>query len=288
VFGGSIGNDTYTLQQGASGEQIYTNGGADTVNLFAGHTGVDNIDLYPAFTTPGVTPSGSVLEIVRDFGLTTGADIPRLGWWGNPTGPAAAPTGYAGTVYDGLLANTGTSLDISTVNGFVAAQDVLNFATSLTFNGGWGTGGVNGNGGAVHGIVDGDLVTHPAVGVAVIQQLNPGGTVLAGTNIIELTGSNFANANAVVQSLHSVVAYNIAFSNAAVGANDSFHVLVAYQDLTGTNVNVMDLAITDTAGAAGITTAGATTTLHGSDMVHLTGVSLVALTAADFGFVAGS
>ena len=130
VFGGSLGNDTFTLQQGTAPEQIYTGGGADTVNLFAGHTAIDNIDIYAGFTTPGVTPAGGAtgaVEIPRFASIVTNKDIPDIGWWGNATG-AAIPTGYAGTVYDGLAANTGISTDLTTVNSFVPKQDILNFS----------------------------------------------------------------------------------------------------------------------------------------------------------------
>jgi hypothetical protein len=53
--------------------------------------------------------------------------------------------------------------------------------------------------GVAHGLTDGDLFTAPAssaAGVmAVFQQLNPSGTVNAGTNVIELTTGTFANAS---------------------------------------------------------------------------------------------
>ena len=52
----------------------------------------------------------------------------------------------------------------------------------------------------------------PGAQATSVQQLNPGGAILAGTNMVELTTGTFANANAVVQSLASG-AYTIDFNN---------------------------------------------------------------------------
>jgi hypothetical protein len=88
--------------------------------------------------------------------------------------------------------------------------------------------------------------------------------------------------------LHSVSAYELTFkAGGALGAGDSEHVLVAYQNLSG-NAEIMDLALTNTAAVkAGGTEAtnAATVTLHGSDMVQLTGVSLLSLNPGNVHFV---
>jgi hypothetical protein len=121
--------------------------------------------------------------------------------------------------------------------------------------------------------------------------VNPGvvavGNVAAATDVIELSTGTFLNANAVVQALHSATNYLVNWTaTAGLAANDSEHVIVVY-GVTGGGVNVMDLAITDTAAVAAggiLASNAATVNLHGSDMVSLTGVALASITAANFHF----
>jgi hypothetical protein len=299
VLGGSIGNDTIVGTTSLTApDTIYTGGGADTITLAAGHTAADQIGLYSGFGTPGVLPGG--IEIPRFVSITDTNDVPQLGWWGQATGATA--TGYAATKYAGLAADSGTSADQTTVANFVVGsaatpQDSMEFGANVGVGHGaiWGTGGTNGNGGIAHGLVFGDLVTPTAAvaggTVAVLQQVNPGtaavANVNAATDVLQLSTGVFQNANAVVNALHTG-AYTLTFAaGAALGANDSEHLLVAYQDQAG-STHVMDLAITNTAAVASgalESTSTATVSLYGSDIVQLTGVGLLTLHAGNIHFV---
>lgn len=295
VLGGSIGNDTIVGNTTSTApDTIYTGGGADTITLAAGHTAADHIGLYAGFDTTSIVPGGT--EIPRDVSITDDADVPQLGWWGQATGATA--TGYAGTTYAGLAANTGTSLDQTVVANFVpgnasAPQDVLDFAVSSGSGHGtiWGAGSVNGDGGLSHGLVNGDLVT-TTVGTTspVLTQINPSNTAPAPTaagQVFELTTGVFANASAVATALHSSYQMKFTVGAGGLGAHDSEHILVAYQDLSG-NAHIADVALTNTAAvAAGATetTTDATVTVHASDIVQLTGVALLSLHTGNINFV---
>lgn len=296
ALGGSIGNDTITGNTSTSptaADTIYTGGGADTITLAAGHTAADHIGFYAGFDTPGIVGGGT--EVPRNASITDGADVPQLGWWGQATGGVA--TGYAGTVYAGLAANTGTSLDQTSVSNFApgpasAPQDVLDFAAFSGPGHGavWGAGSVNGNGGIAHGLVNGDLVTTiTGITSPVLTQINPGNTAPAPTaagQVFELATGVFANASAVAAALHG--SYQLKFTvGAALGANDSEHILIAYQDLSG-NTHIADVALTNTAAVAANateTTTDATVTVHASDIVQLTGVALLSLHTGNIHFV---
>ncbi len=276
VFGGSIGNDTFTLQQGGAPETIYTGGGQDTINLFAGHTASDHVEFYAGFET-AVTPGGVEVPSSFDSGvvagsITQGTDVVQLGWWGLATG--ATETGYGATAadYAGIIGIGGTSADMSTVSNFNAGKDVLDFAASSSTGYGpvWGSGGANGLGGTALGITDGAFAAFTGGAPAVGQQVNPGGTVAGTTTLIELTTGTFANANAVAQALDSAT-YAITFG-APLGANDSAHMLVAYQDLSG-STRIADLAIANP--TAGPLSSSLVLDEHASDIVQVTGVPLL-------------
>jgi len=295
VLGGSIGNDTITGTTSLTApDTIYTGGGADTIRLVTGHTAVDRIGLYAGFDTPGIAGGGT--EVPRFNSITDTADVPQLGWWGQAT--AGAATGYVGSTYAGLAANTGTSLDQTVVTNFVpgsatAPQDVLDFGTFSGPGHGavWGTGLTNGNGGISHGLVSGDLVT-TTTGITspVLTQINPGNTAPAPTaagQVFELIAATFANASAVASALHS--SYQLKFTVGAGGlaAHDSEHTLMAYQDLSG-NTHIADVALTNAAAvSSGSTemTTDALVTAHASDIVQLTGVALLSLHTGNIHFV---
>ena len=277
VLGGSIGNDTITALSNAP-NTIYTGGGADTTILAAGHTASDHIDLYAASpSVSGLAPGNP--EAVQFQSITDSFDVAQLGQWGLATGGLATGYNAAGTTYAGLAAETGTSADMSTVANFNVASDVLDFAGL----GGWGNGGTNAMGGIAHGLTAGNLATAPANSaagaVSVLQQVKPGDTVGASTDVIELAAGAFANATAVAAALHT--SYGITFGG-TLANNDSAHVLVAYQDLGG-NTRIADVALDNVSGTA---TASSTVLIeHASDIVQLTGVSLISLTAADIHFI---
>src|SRR5579883_1020348 len=272
VFGGSIGNDTFTLQQGSAPETIFTGGGADTVNLVAGHTGGDVIGFYAGFDTPGVTPGG--FEIPRHASITDAGDVPQLGWWGQATGGTATGYAAAGADYAGLIGNgTGTTADASIINNFVPGVDTLAFAASSGAGYGpvWNKGGPNGLGGTALGLVDGAMASFTGGVDATVQTVAAGGTVNAATNFIELSGV-FNNIGTVATELENGT-YTLNFSG-ALGVDDSAHMLIAWQDLSGMT-HVSDMAIENPFGA-GITSTFAAN-IHLSDIAELPNTTVTAL-----------
>ena len=77
VLGGSIGNDIFTSNVSLVADTIFTSGGADKINLTAGHTASNSLDMYSGFSTAGVTPGTA--EIVRFASITNANDIPSAG-----------------------------------------------------------------------------------------------------------------------------------------------------------------------------------------------------------------
>lgn len=265
VLGGSIGNDTITgTTTGSVADTIFTDGGADTITLAAGHTVADHIGLYAA---SGLVAPGAAATVIAGS-ITDATDKAQLGSWGLPTSGAAAQFGV-------VAVNAGTSLDQSTVANFVAGtaaapQDILDFGVTA-----WGVGA------GIHGLTNGGLTVSPVAGtVATVAQVALGATVTAASNFIELTGGTFQNANQVVTTLRAA-ATDLKFTVGAggLGAGDNSHVLLGYQDIGGTS-HVMDLELTSVAAiAAGGTydTALAGNSLHGSDIVQLTGVPITSI-----------
>jgi hypothetical protein len=266
VLGGSIGNDTFTLQQTAAPETIYTGGGADAINLAANHKASDHIEFYAGSNTAGVTPGG--VENVTAASITDGADKAQLGWWGLPTGGAAAEFGAVGA------ATGGVSLDMSTVQNLNISSDILDFGVAA-----WGTG-TNPAGGVNHGLTNGDMTTHPLANTsAAAQQVtvgllaNAGDTLKTGTNLIELAGGAFANAAAVANAL-SNPATSLFFA-APLSSNGDAHMLLAYNNGSGGTV----IADVDFAAPAGGAASSGATAVHVSDIVKLTGVSFASFAA---------
>ena len=292
VLGGSIGNDLYTLGQVSNPETVYTGGGADTVTLAAGHTALDRVEFYSGFNTPGVAPG--TVEIPRTSSITNSGDVPGLGWWGQATGGTATGIGAGGANYGSLVGNgTGTSADATTVTNFVtgATGDILDFGASSGTGHAtiWGAGGANGlAGGTALGLVNGSFAAFAAgAGLdATIQQVNPGGTVAAGTNFIELTGQTFLSVGAVASALTTFVNYNINFTGAGLTTHESAHWLIGWQDTAG-STHIADLSLINPSGVVNATsTAGVfAADVHVSDIATLTGVSLTSLTAHNVHFV---
>ncbi len=285
VFGGSIGNDTFTLNQGTAAETIYTSGGADTINLFAGHTAGDVIGFYAGFETalpaPGILPGG--VETPRANSITDSYDAPQLGWWGQATGATATGYSAGGANYAGLIGNgTGTSADATVVNNYNPGVDLLVFAASsgvTPFYGPvWNSDGANGLGGTALGLVDGAFASFAGHVAATVQQVTTGGTVNAATDFIELTGHEFGSVNDVATQLENGT-YNLSFSG-TLASNNSAHLLLAWEDFSG-ETHISDLAIAATAGATKTSTG---TSIHVSDIVELPATSLIGLTPAQVHF----
>ena len=134
IFGGSLGNDTLTSNSLTLPDYVFTEGGADTITLAAGHTGADHVAFYAGF---GVNETATALavgsvgaffqssaapfpigEISSDVG---GAEFVNSGWWGIGAGVASVNINTLFT--DG----TGTSADNSTLTGFNGG-DILDFS----------------------------------------------------------------------------------------------------------------------------------------------------------------
>ena len=284
VLGGSIGTDTFTLNNSLLADTVFTSGGAGSITLQGGHTASNSLDIYSGFSTAGVTPGNA--EIVRFASITTANDVPELGWFGQPTGITATGYSAGGAVYAGLAANTGTSDTATSINNFNPGSDILQLSDSFS---GYGVGvhGANGIGaGVTLQLVNGGLANFAGAGTNgtgfTIQQVNPGNTLNAGTNLIELTTNTFATATAVANGIHTAGVANFNFA-AALGINNSAHMYVAYSD--GTNTHIADVAFINASGAA--TAASTAMTEHVSDVAILVGTSLTSLSAADIHFMHG-
>jgi hypothetical protein len=251
VLGGSIGNDVITANNNAA-NTIYTNGGADIVSLGASHPS-NHVEIYGGFTTPGITPGG--VEVVRLENLTERNDFAQLGWWG--LGTAATEAGYTagGNVYAGLAAETGTSADAVTINNFLTT-DVIDLSSSNSFA--WGFGDLNGVGaGDALGLVQGNFANNWGANNGSVQNIigttlglpNANNTVLAGTNIIELTGQQFGGPSDVANYLHNI-ATNVFFGSGVLPTNDSAHMIVVYSDVADGKTHVADLALIANTGAS--------------------------------------
>ena len=140
ILGGSIGNDIITSKSLTLPDYIFTDGGADKVTLAAGHTGADHVAFYAVsnvtFPTDGDIVLSSVANAISEIFLGPPAlQFVNPGWWG--VGAGDASNDILALFSDG----TGTSLDNSTLTGFVPNQDFLDLSVKA-----WGdpVTGVNG------------------------------------------------------------------------------------------------------------------------------------------------
>ena len=292
VLGGSIGNDVLQALSINAANTIFTSGGGDAVTLGVGHVVGDNVDIYVGFSTAGITPGQA--EVVRFQSITASSvavgDIPQLGWFNQAT--AATATGYAGataatSTYAGLAANTGTAGDVTTVTNFNPAIDLLTLSDGTS---GYQVGGpVNAFGGAVRGLVEGNLSSHTtaagATGTAAVLQVLTGGTLPAGntvnanTDLIELEGHTYSSATAVANELATNIGSQIFFTNgAAMVANTSGHIYMAWSDFSN-QVHIADAAWINSSGAhaAGAVLPSLDFTWHISELATLPGVSITGL-----------
>jgi hypothetical protein len=282
ILGGSIGNDIITSKSLSLPDYIFTDGGADQITLAAGHTGADHVAFFAV----------SNVTFLNDIVLTSVANAisevfpplaaPQLvnaepaalqfvnpGWWGVAAG------GSSNDILALFPDGTGTSLDNSTLTGFVPNQDFLDFSVSA-----WGgpnvfvnglsadTGAAVVNVKAVAGLSSDTGAGVNAVAVA------PGGsiagTAATPTDLIVLSQGTFLDANTVAKTL-SDGTYTI--NHSPSGAASNFDFLLAYQGLDG-NAHIADLHIfgnsTSTATDFGVSV---------SDIVTLVGVTIPELLA---------
>ena len=160
VLAGSVSNDVFN--GGSATDLIITDNGADTVNLAASHAAA-TIDLFFGnFEGNGGgfngTAAGTFTHVTGLAASITAAgpvDFVAPGTWGlaPAVNGASTPVGINTTenpfaLFPGTTAtNNGTSADMTTVNNFNTGSDVVAFSV-----GAWGKGG------AVHGLVNADML----------------------------------------------------------------------------------------------------------------------------------
>jgi len=281
---GSNSNDTFT---GGSGTDfITTDGGADIINLGAGHTG-DHINLFFGnFAGNGGGFNGTVAGTFNAVAglansIAAANDLAVAGSWGVAPAVAANGTPVAGLLDPFALflhtnaGNNGTSASQSVVNGFTGG-DVIDISV-----GAWSRAG-NGN-----GLNGGDLrfgFSNVAPGNdANIITVSAGQNVPAAATVIELN-QVFASANAVALALGNNIiggggTYDLNFAGAPNGGGGlQTHFLALYTDPTG-SAHIADV---DVRGASTHSTADE---VVASDMVQLTGVAATSLVNSNIHFV---
>src|SRR5262249_37915188 len=125
-----IGNDTLTSKSLTLSDSIYTDGGADTIILPAGHLGADHIGFYAADMKLAATPAllGSVAGCISE-NSGGGACVLSGGGGGRGGGAGGSARGIiGGGLFGGVASGSGTSADASQLFGFVPLQDILDFS----------------------------------------------------------------------------------------------------------------------------------------------------------------
>jgi hypothetical protein len=275
-LGGSIGNDIITSKSITLPDFIFTDGGADTITLAPGHTGADQVAFY-AVGLVGAEGGGSVVmpSVANAIAepVLDNLQFVNPGWWG--VGAGDTPKDILGLNFNG----TGTSVDNSTLNGFVPGQDFLDFSVSAWGGPSFPVNGLTADTGAalvnistVTGLSSDTGVSVNAVAVA------PGGSIFGSaatpTDLIVLAQNSFLDANAVA----TVLANGTYTINHAIAAlNTDYDFLLAYQGLDG-NAHIADLHIlggNNTGNTIKDSVVGV------SDIVTLVGVTLPQLLAND-------
>lgn len=270
VLGGSIGNDIFVgVQIADKQDTIFTGGGADQIQLFAGRTASTHVELYASneINSPLPVVPGNAMPALAGS-IVSAADVPQLGWWGQATGQIGGPVSNAST---NLGHGVGTSADIALVSNFnvgAGASQGDSIDLSLTaFS---------------HLLRSTNSSAGPTLGNAILSNaVAPGGTItVANADVIVLSDvQHYANAAAVAAAL-TKAATSINFATAQT--NSVNHYVLAYQDMTG-NTRLADM---DIHNATGFTNTANVATLAVSDLVQLTGVDLSQIQASNIHFVA--
>lgn len=270
LLGGSIGNDTFVGTEGVSmADTIYTGGGADQILLSAGRTTSTLIELYAGNSIDRPTPiaPGDVQTPIA-HSVVDANDVPQLGWWGQATAQLGGPVSDAST---NRGFGTGTSADMSQVTNFIA-------------------GSASGSGDSVdlslvafsNLLRSANPVSGPSLGEAIFSNtLDLGGTVTVANADVFVFGPShtFSGAAALAAALvnsSTAISFGVAQTNAVN------HYVVAYQDTVG-NVRIADM---DIHSQIAFTSTSQVQSLAISDMVQLTGVSLLQLQESNVHFVA--
>ncbi len=299
ALAGSTSADTFNGGTGQfspfialQGDVFGTNGGADTVNLAAGHN-LNHIDIYGTAGAPDLTVFGLDYLPLADS-ITSVADLYQPGWGGVGTGGPPTQFGTIAFVGFGPFFAGGTSASQVVVHDFVtggmdgppASGDILTFSV-----GAWGgsvavpgLAAINGALGltaaqAVWGLVDTSHANVLPGDATYTLPLSTGATIPAGFDIVEIAQIE-PNANALAQYLKTGIGLVYA---AAIPGNTDLHTLFAYTD--GANVHIANVELANGPGAS----AGTITTnvVAASDMVELMGVaSVTALNGHNIHFLA--
>ncbi len=297
-----------------SGDNFFTLGGNDVVNIAAGEIGTLN-----AYTDI-VDSSGTVL-----FAANSPYAFFSTVWVGvyDVCNSAQADAGVnnlagaisgVGTVYDQAItdvvggvekfvdgygnSSNGVSAlvnganpqpaDVVTINGFHFGGplgggnqgDTIVFGVASWATGtGLGAPGVGIN--TVEGLVmDNGATTMPATVPTIYDTVGsafpPSGQLTLANVVLDAIGPIYANAAALQQALGTTAVGNLDLAGTGVQAHTEVDILVAYN--TGTSVNIADVtlantsgaALTDTAAIAALGTAAGTVTLAVHDLVHIT------------------
>ena len=273
---GSLGNDTLTSKSLTLPDFIYTDGGKDTITLATGHTGADHVGFYAADGLTVVaagTVGASVTGAISEGGVAA-FEFANPGWWGIGTGGSSTRIDDGAAAPPALLTDGhGTSGSNSTLTGFVASQDFLDFSVKA-----WSTAGLIGFGltqdlGALANAAGSASATGAAVNAV---QVGAGGsivgTAVAPTDFIILSQGTFLNADAVASALHTGGSYNVTHS--PLGATVEADFLLAYAGTDG-NAHIANLHL----AGNGASTTTFTDFVTVSDIVTLAGVSLNTLAA---------
>ena len=201
LLSGSVGADVITGSTSTTAvDTVVTGGGADTITLGPGHTTSDHVDLYAGFDgTPGT--AADVFSTFVGFGykrehhrlnrrgadrLVRGADQRHRRRVRCPERPPEyrheCHPGGGQQLHVERRRRPGGRCMGSRRDEIMTPRSLARTSASRSAT----------------------LTTQvTAGGPTVIQQVNPGHTVNTATNVIDLSSDTFANANAVVEALHS-------------------------------------------------------------------------------------
>jgi parallel beta-helix repeat protein len=271
LLGGSIGNDTFVGTEGVSMvDTIYTGGGADLILLSADRSDPTRIELYAGNSIANPTPvSPGGIQTAVPHSIVDANDVPQLGWWGQATAQFGGPVSDAST---NRGHGTGTSEDMSLVTNFIAgsaidAGDSVDLSLAAFSN---LLRSANPNSG-------------PALGNAVFSNLLAAGgdtVVVPNADLLRFgDGQTFADAAALAAVLVNPLT---AIKFSSLQTNTTNHYMVAYDDTSG-NLRIADLNIHN---PTSFDNTSQVQSLAISDMVQLTGVTVLQLHESNVQFVA--
>jgi hypothetical protein len=264
---GSPGTDT--LDGGTRTDTFATNGGQDTINIFAGHQN-DAFDLYGTTANGFPVPGADATPILGGtFGLANGpssvtmaGDVALPGWWSvAPT--STLPTTAISVLFPGTGGDPtfGTSADMATISsGFITGTGST--ADHLTFSiGQWDATAPD------LGLVAGNLTAVTATNAPSIGAAIPSGGSITGTPDVVVLSGNFSGAGNLAHQLQLGSAGFGLSTQVNFTPGDVYHMLFAYNDAGSTRIADVDVV--------GVTADKSFADQHiaASDMVQLTGVA---------------